>query len=115
MKRLRSHLIGVDQGEVLLFSDFEAGGAMWTGEGARERRRAVVFSERFRGTPAVQVSVALWDLDHSANLRGELRAESVTAEGFEIVFRTWSDSRIARLRVAWTAIGELPHGDDWEL
>jgi hypothetical protein len=115
MKRLRNHLIGVDQGEVMLFSDFEAGGAMWAGEGARERRRPVAFSERFRSAPVVQVSVSMWDLDHTANLRGELRGESVTAEAFEIVFRTWGDSRIARLRVAWTAIGELPQDDDWEL
>jgi len=41
--------------------------------------------------------------------------QSYTREGFEIVFRTWSDTRIARIRVAWQAIGEVPHEDDWQL
>ena len=36
-------------------------------------------------------------------------------EGFDIVFRTWNDTQVARIRVAWTAIGELPNEDDWAL
>lgn len=115
MKRFSNHLIGVAQGDVVLFSDFENGGEMWTGTGPRERRRAVVFDTAFKSEPAVHVSVSLWDVDTATTLRAEVVAEKVTREGFEIVFRTWSDTRIARIRVAWQAIGEVPHEDDWQL
>ncbi len=115
MKRFSNHLIGIAQGDVVLFSDFEDGGAMWTGTGPRERRRSVVFGEPFKSEPAVHVGVSLWDVDTATTLRAEIVAEAVTREGFDIVFRTWSDTRVARIRVAWQAIGELPHEDDWQL
>ncbi|TMV09901.1 hypothetical protein FGK63_02180 [Ruegeria sediminis] len=115
MKSFRSHPIGIDQGEEILFSEFADGGDMWTGKGPRERRSAIRFSEGFRSPPAVQIGVALWDVDTSSALRAEVKAENITCEGFEAVFRTWSDTRIARIRVAWTAFGEVPHVDDWEI
>lgn len=115
MRRFSNHLIGIDQGDVGMFSDFEDGGDMWTGSGARERRRRVEFSTPFRSPPAVQTSVSLWDVDTANAVRAEVSAENITQQGFEIVFRTWLDTRVARIRVAWTAIGELPHEDDWEL
>lgn len=115
MKFFATHPIGIDQGEVALFSDFENGGEMWTGSGARERRHAVLFEEPFRSVPAVQVSISLWDIDTSSAVRAEVVAEKVTCDGFDVVFRTWSDTRVARVRVAWTAIGDVPHDDDWEV
>ena len=113
MKRLRNPRTGIHQGDVLVFADFEDGGAMWTGVGTRERRKEVTFDEVFASPPAVQLSVSLWDMDTSAAIRAELVAENVTNTGFDIVFRTWSDSRIARMRASWIAIGELPFQDDW--
>ncbi|EBA15797.1 hypothetical protein RSK20926_14239 [Roseobacter sp. SK209-2-6] len=87
---------------------------MWTGEGPRERRKTVIYREPFRRPPAVHVSISLWDMNTDAAIRAELVAEHVTEIGFDIVFRTWGDSRIARLRAAWLAIGELPFDDDWD-
>jgi len=115
MKRLSSHLVGIDQGDVVLFTDFEDGGEMWTGTGPRERRHEIRFGEAFRNAPVVHTSISLWDVDTGSAVRAEVTAESVTAQGFEIVFRTWLDTRVARVRVAWMAIGELPHEDDWEI
>ncbi len=115
MKSFRTHPIGVAQGEEVLFSEFAEGGDMWTGEGPRERRTPIKFSEPFRSAPIVQIGVSLWDVDTSSALRAELSAENVTQEGFEAVFRTWSDTRIARIRAAWMAIGEVPHEDDWDI
>ncbi len=115
MKSFRTHPIGVDQGEEVLFSEFAEGGDMWTGKGPRERRTTIKFSEPFRSAPIVQIGVSLWDVDTSSALRAELSAENVTQEGFEAVFRTWSDTRIARIRAAWMAIGEVPHEDDWDI
>lgn len=115
MIRFHGHRLGIAQGSTLLFSDFADGGAMWSGTGPRERRAPVRFDERFRAAPAVTVGISMWDLDQTTNQRGDLTAEAVTAEGFQIVFRTWGDTRIARIRASWTAIGELPDDDDWEL
>lgn len=115
MKHLRSHLTGIDQGDVALFSDFETGGEMWTGTGLRERRKAVWFTQAFRKEPVVQLSVSLWDVDTGAPIRAELMAENITPQRFEIVFRTWADTRVARLRVAWMAIGELADDNDWDV
>jgi hypothetical protein len=115
MIRLRNPRTGILQGDTVVFSDFEDGGEMWTGTGLRERRCKVDFSEGFARPPAVQVSPSLWDMDTKAAIRAELVAENITRNGFEIVFRTWSDSRAARLRAAWMAIGELPYADDWDV
>ena len=115
MKRLENHLIGIDQGDVVLFSDFEDGGEMWTGQGKRERRRRIAFSTPFRAAPMVHVSISMWDVDNETPLRGDVTAEFIGSDGFDLVFRTWADTRVARVRVAWIAMGELPTDDGWEL
>jgi hypothetical protein len=45
----------------------------------------------------------------------DISAETITVEGFVIVFRTWGDSRVARVRADWLAIGALRGEDDWEV
>lgn len=115
MKQYSNHRIGIDQGDAALFSDFENGGEMWTGTGPRERRKKIKFSDTFRSPPAVQVTVSLWDVDTDTAVRAEVLADKITKTGFEVVFRTWLDTRVARVRVAWTAFGELPHEDDWDV
>ncbi|TKZ21023.1 hypothetical protein FAP39_07865 [Shimia litoralis] len=113
MKRLQNHLIGVEQGDVPLFADFEDGGEMWTGTGPRERRKKIKFSEEFKTPPSIQVGLSLSDMDSGPHHRAEVTAENVGRRGFDLVFRTWGDSRVARVRMSWFAIGELAHDDDW--
>ncbi len=115
MERIEGQTFGVEKGSVALFSDFETGGAMWTGEGPRLVRSNVAFSTPFRACPTVFVAPEMWDYDVSANIRGDLTAEAVTPEGFDIVFKVWGDTRVARLRAVWMALGPLPHADDWVL
>jgi len=115
MKKLRNHAIGIDQGDHVLFSDYEDNGEMWTGEGPRERRKPVQFSRAYTSPPAVHVGLSMWDMDSAVNVRADVTAEDVTEEGFSLVFRTWGDTKVARVRIRWMAIGELPHEDDWVL
>ena len=115
MKRLRNHLVGIEQGDTVLFSDFETDGEMWTGRGQRERRKRIKFGEVYRSPPVVHTSVSLWDMDAATVIRADICAEAVTADGFDLVFRTWGDTRVARVRIGWMAIGELSDDDDWEL
>lgn len=100
---------------MVLFSDFEYDGVMWTGQGPRQTTAFVEFSESFRAAPVVQAHLSMWDMKSDANARADVQTEDVTHEGFNIVFRTWGDTRIARVRVAWQAIGELRQADEWEL
>ncbi|SDC96727.1 H-type lectin domain-containing protein [Ruegeria marina] len=115
MKMFSSHRVAIQQGDVAMFSDYENGGDMWTGSGNRERRHAVSFGQEFRSEPAVVVGISLWDVDTGAAVRAEVKAENITQNGFDIVFRTWADTRVARLRVGWTAIGDVAHEDDWDV
>ncbi|MBT8476981.1 MAG: H-type lectin domain-containing protein, partial [Alphaproteobacteria bacterium] len=59
--------------------------------------------------------ISMWDMDQKSNQRADISAEEITTEGFTIVFRTWGDTRVARVRADWTAIGPLPDEDDWEV
>jgi H-type lectin domain len=115
MKRMSSGTIGVVQGTRVLFSDFADDGVMWTGNGPRESRHIVNFKDVFSEPPAVQVSIGMWDMDHKSNSRADIVAEHVTAKGFHIVFRTWGDTRVARIRADWMAIGQVKSDDDWDV
>lgn len=115
MKKISSGSIGIQQGSKVLFSDFADGGPMWTGQGDRESRHGVTFREAFLAAPTVMVSVSMWDIDNAHLSRGDLAAEQVTAQGFQLVFRTWGDTRIARIRADWVAIGAVKDDDDWDV
>ena len=53
--------------------------------------------------PAVAVAVRLMDHISSTNLRYEVTAEAITATSCEIRLRTWDNTRLAKVRVAWSA------------
>ena len=115
MKRISSSSVGVQQGSRVLFSDFADGGVMWTGQGDRESRHMIRFKEAFAEVPSVMVSISMWDTDHKHNARAEISAEEVSETGFHLVFRTWGDTRVARVRADWLAVGPLRGDDDWDV
>ncbi|MGH1465961.1 MAG: H-type lectin domain-containing protein [Cognatishimia sp.] len=115
MQKLRGRALGIDQGEEQLFSDFENGGDMWTGTGPRERRQHIAFSESFLAPPVVQVALSLWDISNGSNIRADVSADKITCDGFDLVFRTWQDSKVARVRMSWIAFGEVDDEDQWDV
>lgn len=115
MQRFSHSAVGVARGATMLFSAFDDGGLMWSGEGPRVERRRVDFAEPFLSAPVVHVSVAMWDIDGNSNQRADISADRVTRDGFEIVFRTWGDTRVARIRAEWLAIGPVRHEDDFDV
>lgn len=115
MKKIGPHQVGIDRGEVLMFSDFEDGGAMWTGDGPRQRRKKILFSEPYLEAPFVHVSLSLWDVNSDNALRADISAQEITEHDFDLVFKTWGDTKVARVRVAWMAIGPLTNEDEWDL
>ncbi len=115
MKRISSGSFGVQQGSRVLFADFADGGAMWTGSGSRESRHVVRFKEPFAEAPAVHVSISMWDTDHRQNARADISAEHISEIEFHLVFRTWGDTRVARIRADWMAVGAVVDADDWQV
>jgi len=114
MRRFGSGL-GVDQGSRILFADFVDGGAMWTGAGPREVRQTECFAEGFVEPPVVTIGISMWDIASQSNSRVDISAENVTTTGFQIVFRTWGDTRVARVRADWLAIGPTRDEDVWDV
>ena len=88
---------------------------MWVSSGPRERRKRVTFSEKYRSNPMVHVALSLWDVSNGANLRADLIAENVDETGFDMVFRTWQDTQVARVRMSWIAFGEIDDEDSWDV
>ncbi|MDZ4137085.1 MAG: H-type lectin domain-containing protein [Paracoccaceae bacterium] len=115
MKRFSKNALGIEQGSRVLFSDFADGGVMWTGQGPRECRFIVTFKEKFVAVPAVTVGISMWDLDQKTNSRADISSENITQKGFHIVFKTWGDTRVARIRADWMAIGAVRGEDEWDV
>ena len=115
MKRFSSGTIGILQGSRVLFSDFADGGVMWTGQGDRESRHMISFKEKFIEPPSVMVSISMWDIDHKHTSRSDITAEKITEKGFQLVFRTWGDTRVARIRAEWIALGPVRDDDEWDV
>lgn len=115
MKKLSLGIVAIDQNVVTLFSDFESDGEMWSGQGPREKLILVQFSKPFRSVPSVHLSLSMLDMDSAYNQRFDIEAAEITPNGFTIVFRTWADTRIARARASWLAIGEVADEDDWHI
>ena len=115
MRKISSHRLGIDHGDVVLFSAFEDDGEMWTGDGPRLHREPVVFSESFAVAPVVTVGVSMFDMSNETNMRMDVKAEGVSPEGFDIDFRTWGDTKVARVRVAWQALGAVSDDEAWDL
>lgn len=103
-----SPLVGVQvvtsSGE--LFNHVDDNGPMWSGDGDREVRYKVRFKAAFQRPPHITLGVSGMDSSCAQNLRFSLLADTVTAVGFEIVFKTWGDTKIARTSVNWSAIGQ---------
>ncbi|MCR9126660.1 MAG: H-type lectin domain-containing protein [Rhodobacteraceae bacterium] len=115
MQRLSGPLLGIDQGQKTVFAHYETDGEMWTGHGPREIRAKVRFSASFMRPPVVHAHMGLIDMATEPYIRADLTTDAITKHGFVLVFRTWDDSRVARIRADWMAIGELPDDERWDV
>lgn len=97
--------VAIESGVAQVFDHVETGGPMWTGTGERWETAPISFSTPFTQPPSVHMSISMIDAASDRNLRLSMRASNTTVEGFTAIAQTWSDTRIGRLEVAWTAIG----------
>lgn len=89
-----------------LFNHVDNNGPMWYGDGDREVRTVVKFSSAFQNIPHVILGLTGIDSSMAQNLRFSLLADSVSQQSFEIVMKTWDDTKIARAGISWSAIGQ---------
>ncbi|WP_134724635.1 H-type lectin domain-containing protein [Paracoccus luteus] len=115
MLRFDHAAIGVLRGSQILFSAFEDGGEMWTGEGARSVRFPVSFPQSFLSPPVVHVGLGMWDMGVGHNQRADIAPVEVGEAGFVLLFKTWGDTQVARVRADWIAIGPVPHLDTFDV
>jgi len=95
----------VTAGEGELFNHVDSNDYMWAGDGDRVVRQTVLFKKRFSSEPLVSVGMTGIDASQDQNQRYHLLAENITPQGFDLVFITWGDTKIARACASWTAIG----------
>jgi hypothetical protein len=55
------------------------------------------------------------DLDKDTNVRADVQAKNISATGFDLIFRTWGDTRVARVRLSWIAMGGLRDEEEWDV
>ena len=92
-------------GEGEVFNHVDTLDYMWDGEGDRHVRQAIYFETPFHALPLVAVSVSGIDASRAQNQRFHVKAENITCFGFDLVFITWGDTKIARACASWTATG----------
>ncbi len=65
----------------------------------------VAFDAPFSAPPVVQVGLTGFDLDQRDSARLSLKAENITATGFQAAIITWADTRVYGVEFQWFAIG----------
>jgi hypothetical protein len=104
-------LVFLQQGETVMtiaigtenvFVDYP-NGPMWTGNGPRQSTKAIKFKYPFTCKPQVVAAISLLDASNQANTRVSVECQAVTTNGFTAVVKTWADTKLAAVSIAWTA------------
>lgn len=73
-----------------------------------EVKYEVRFKRRFRETPRIAVALSKADLGDAKNsvYRVEVEAKRPTPDGFDLYFKTWSQSLLFGAKAIWIAVGD---------
>jgi hypothetical protein len=75
------------------------------GEEDRLFRARVSFEQPLRSVPIVHLGLVGFDVGNEDAARLRVRAENISADGFDIVFETWLNTKIWSVSVSWLAVG----------
>jgi hypothetical protein len=101
-------MIYIQTGEEFAGNSASTKWPLYSGIGERSYTTAVKFDSPFRVPPKVSLAISGQDVDESKNNRLHLVAENITVDGFDLVYKTWSDTVLYRVWATWTAIGLKP-------
>lgn len=71
----------------------------------RSFRTHIRFATPFAGIPVVQAALTGFDIDRHHTARIDVRTESITPDGFDLLIGTWMDTRVYQVSVSWLALG----------
>ncbi len=75
------------------------------GDSPREYRSYVAFATPFANIPMVHAGISGFDIDNRDTARLRVRAEAISAEGFELCISTWRQTRVYQVEISWIALG----------
>lgn len=68
-------------------------------------RARVSFEQRLRSLPVVHLGIVGFDVGNEDAARLRVRAENISADGFDVVIETWLNTKIWSVSVSWLAVG----------
>lgn len=74
-------------------------------DGIRRFQVEVVFDHPFSAPPVVHLGLTGFDIDQRDSARLSLKAENITAFGFQATLLTWAHTRVFGAEFQWMAIG----------
>jgi outer membrane protein OmpA-like peptidoglycan-associated protein len=84
----------------------DGGFSLNSGNGDRIMQKEVRFAKPFQSMPDVSVTVTFLDADKNQNIRYDVKAISVSRDGFVIRIKTWNDTKIFGMGGYWFAEAE---------
>ncbi len=83
------------------FSTDTPGYTLHQKDGRRIIQKEIKFTQKYEVRPSVFLSVSTVDVDKNFNKRYQVKAESITRDGFVLTFETWADSKIYAITGGW--------------
>lgn len=117
MQIFSHHAVGLQQGSSLMFSAFEDGGPIVVGQWRVEQVRRIcrLHTQVSADAGGSGAPSACGTLTATATSGPRSAPKTSPPAAFDLVFSTWGDTRVARIRADWIAIGALPHEDDFRV
>jgi len=84
----------------------DGGFSLNSGNGDRIMQKEVRFKKPFQSMPDVTVTVTFLDADKNQNIRYDVKAISVSRDGFVIRIKTWNNTKIFGMGGYWFAEAE---------
>jgi hypothetical protein len=66
----------------------------------------VQFDTPFSNTPLVHVGLLGFDIDNRDSARINVHTEAITSSTFDIVIKTWRNTRVYNVQISWIALGQ---------
>lgn len=76
------------------------------GSGERVFTRAVTFESKFANPPKVVIGLSGLDVNATKNNRVVVTAKNITDSGFQVEYKTWSDTILYGVWADWLAYGD---------
>jgi hypothetical protein len=67
----------------------------------------VQFDTSFSNIPLVHVGLSGFDIDNRDSARISVHTSAITSSSFDIVIKTWVNTRLYSVEISWIALGQM--------